>query len=242
MKIYFKYEIDLVQLKVVNMVEFLTTSGINASVQTIIRKAKQKLVLVSPYLKLPKILLERLQNADERIKEIVIVYGKDELNLNEWNNVNKLKNLSLYFYKDLHAKCYYNENSMIISSMNLHDYSIQANREMGVLIEYKEDITLYEEAEHEVQEIIRNSELVKRKIESKSIEKIEYTKKNGFCIDCKERIPLNSDKPYCYTCFMIWNFHRDPEVEESFCHQCGLIYKSTILKPLCISCYKQSIV
>ena len=39
----------------------------------------------------------------------------------------------LYFSKNLHAKCYLNEKKMIITSMNLYEFSQVNNREMAFL-------------------------------------------------------------------------------------------------------------
>jgi len=67
------------------MAEFLTTSGTSHHIENIIMEAKQKLLLVSPYLKLSKTLHERLKDASERGVKIKIIYGKDELKPNESN-------------------------------------------------------------------------------------------------------------------------------------------------------------
>ena len=77
------------------MLQFLTTAGVNSAIETIIRKASKRLVLVSPYLQLSQILLERLQNADERVEEIIYIYGKIKLNDEEWKKIIKLKKLKM---------------------------------------------------------------------------------------------------------------------------------------------------
>ena len=45
------------------MAKFLTTSVVTHEVENIIKEAKKKLVLISPYLQINKMLLERLQIA-----------------------------------------------------------------------------------------------------------------------------------------------------------------------------------
>ena len=75
------------------MAKFLTTSGTSHFIEEIIRTAKRKLILVSPYLKISKTLHERLADATNRGVEIVVVYGKDELKPNERNALAKLSGL-----------------------------------------------------------------------------------------------------------------------------------------------------
>lgn len=230
------------------MVQFLTTTGISNAIETIIRKAENKLVLVSPYLQLSQIFLERIQNADERVNEIILIYGKDNLDKNEWKKITQLKKLRLYFYENLHAKCYFNDTMMVITSMNLYEHSIQINREMGVLITRDDivDSVLYNEAFLEIQEIIKNSELklpekgeavTKKSIEEK-IEQSENIKqdKKGYCLRCKEIIPLNSEKPYCIDCYKVWKEFYNLSYIEFYCHKCGQNYKSIMNKPLCPIC------
>ena len=70
-----------------------------------------------------------------------------------------MKNLELRFCENLHAKCYFNENLMVLTSMNLHQFSQSNNREMGVLIkcEDKNDEELFLNAKKEANLIINAS-------------------------------------------------------------------------------------
>lgn len=116
------------------MAEFLTTSGTSHELENIIIDSKKKLTLVSPYLQLSKTFHQRLKDASNRGVKIVIIYGKDELKPNERNSLAELRNVELYYFENLHAKCYFNEDRMIITSMNMYEFSEKNNREMGVLI------------------------------------------------------------------------------------------------------------
>lgn len=144
------------------MAEFLRTSGISHYIEEIIIKAQEKLVIVSPYLKLSENLFERLKEKDTENIEVIFVYGKNELNEYEKRKLDSFKNLSLYFYKNLHAKCYYNESKMLITSMNLHEFSERNNREMGVYIDKINDSEIFEEAEQESSSIIKAAILEKK--------------------------------------------------------------------------------
>ena len=63
--------------------------------------------------------------------------------------------------------------------------------------------------------------------------------KVGFCIRDKASIPANPIKPYCERCFRSWNRYKDPEYEEKHCHICGKENDSTMVKPLCLPCYRR---
>jgi hypothetical protein len=137
--------------------KFLTTYLVASELETIIKEAKKELTLVTPYLNIPNILFQRLQSAAARGVMITIIYGKSELRNNEENRIKTLPGLELYFFKNLHAKCYFSERAMIISSMNLYDYSEKNNREMGILINRGNKI--YKDATEETLDIKALSEL-----------------------------------------------------------------------------------
>ena len=61
------------------MAKFLTTNGISLKIEDIIKGAKKKLILVSPYLQISKTFYERLKDATNKGVVIKIIYGKDNL-------------------------------------------------------------------------------------------------------------------------------------------------------------------
>jgi len=251
------------------MAEFLTTKGTSYYLEDIIRNAKNELVLISPFLQISKTLLERLKDADRQNVKIILIYGKDELKPDEKSKLQQLANVSLYFSKDLHAKCYYNEESMVITSMNMYEFSENTNREMGVLIRAKDDEKVYNEAVKEAKSIldsaakdslIRNifGRVVK---EAKSIldsaakddsrkskptsktRTTSRTKKEGYCIRCKTSIPYNLDSPYCRDCWKKWKEggeNPDYRERDGKCHACGKPAPTSKAKPLCFSCLKKT--
>jgi len=116
------------------MAEFLTTTGAEHYIEDIVSNAHNRLVLICPYLKLSKTWLERLRDADRRNVKIFIVCGKEELKSDVRKQLQQLKNLELFFFENLHAKCYFNEERMVITSWNMYDSSHEKNREMGILL------------------------------------------------------------------------------------------------------------
>ena len=156
------------------MAEFLTTTGNSFYIEKIILNAREKLILVTPYLNLSKTLTERLIDADNQDISITIIYGKSELNKKEQAKLENLNNLELYFCENLHAKCYLNEHSMVITSMNLYEFSEKHNREMGIFITQADDKDIYDESLREIDSILSISELKKERIHApKPAEEIE---------------------------------------------------------------------
>lgn len=231
------------------MAEFLTTSGTSYNIENIIIEAKSKLVLVSPYLQISKTFYERLKDASNKNVVIKIIYGKDELKPNERNSLAELKNVELFFFQNLHAKCYFNENKMVITSMNMYEFSEKTNREMGVLINRNTDRELFEKAVNETFSILQSAEPQPLKkterqtiTESKSVTngqiKTKYKAQiRGYCIRCETRIDYNVDKPYCSDCFASWVQYENPDYKENVCHRCGEYETTSMNKPLDKNCY-----
>ena len=85
------------------MVEFLTTMQVASTIETIIRKAKSDLIIVSPYLRISDIFLERLEDAADKNVPMKIIFGKDELKEDEILKLQKISNLELFFCENLLA-------------------------------------------------------------------------------------------------------------------------------------------
>ncbi len=143
------------------MSKFLDTQSISSELLHLIKEAKEKVILVSPFLKVNIQIQERLrtQGNIENLKEITIIYGKSELKKTEISWMSNINNLELFEKKNLHAKCYINENKAIICSMNLYDFSQQNNIEMGILITKKDDPEAYKEMISEINNLKINGVL-----------------------------------------------------------------------------------
>jgi phosphatidylserine/phosphatidylglycerophosphate/cardiolipin synthase-like enzyme len=147
------------------MARFLNTSATNYFLEELIKNAKERLILISPFLKLNDRIKELLIDKDRLKIDVRIVYGKSELQPEEIRWLNELAYVRTSFCKNLHAKCYLNEELCIIGSLNLYEFSQVNNNEMGVLIERGLDFDLYKDAYEEAQRIIRISEEVRISLE-----------------------------------------------------------------------------
>jgi phosphatidylserine/phosphatidylglycerophosphate/cardiolipin synthase-like enzyme len=139
------------------MANFLNTSALNFLLEELIRTAKEELVLVSPYLKLNERVRELLRDRSGQV-DIRIIYGKKDLQPEERKWLAEQKRIRIGFCRNLHAKCYLNENYCIVTSMNLYDFSQVNNNEMGIGLHKSQDRSLYTDAYKEVQRLIRISE------------------------------------------------------------------------------------
>jgi phosphatidylserine/phosphatidylglycerophosphate/cardiolipin synthase-like enzyme len=156
------------------MAKFLNTSATNYYLEELIKNASDRLILISPFLKLNDRIKELLEDKDRLKIDVRIVYGKSELQPEEINWLKELSFVRTSFCKNLHAKCYMNESSCIISSLNLYEFSQVNNNEMGVFISRDDDPQMYRDSYEEAQRIIRISDEVRI-----SMEKVETTVVNS---------------------------------------------------------------
>jgi len=230
--------------------EFLTTKGIAASIEKIIRKAKDFIIIISPYVKIDKVYIERLYEAEQNNVKISLIFGKNDMQALEKEKFQIFRNLNIYFLDNLHAKCYMNENTALIASMNLYGYSEENNREMGVEVGKSENIKLYDDIKKESDSIIDSSQkydlgnkksplsFLKQIITSsenlsasnKNRKNDNLKKKNnkydresnfGYCIRCREKIELNINRPLCNNCYQSWARYENINYTETYCHKCG---------------------
>lgn len=245
------------------MAVFLTTRGTTSELEKIINNAGAGLALISPFIKIPDSLFQNLKAADQRGIKISIVYGKSQLEPETIKRLKELKNAKLYFLENLHAKCYFNEQSMVITSLNLYDYSEQNNREMGVLVTKQDDEAVFTEALREANMMIslatrsdfnlQVSEQSKKQTHPKNVEKTKSiwdrdlsevfssffgNSTNGFCIGCRAKIDYDEYKPYCPDCYGRWAQNKWQKAK--YCHYCGQTSTTSINKPVCRSCWEKT--
>ena len=236
------------------MAEFLTTAGTIHHMEQIITQAKRSLVFITPYVQISKNVFERLQDAANRKVKITFVYGKGDLNPDEYENLKQISGLKLFYFDNLHAKCYYSEDKLIITSMNLYEYSSK-NREMGILLDGVKDSELFGKAVQEAESIINNADQKrfgmygnidyftsdrKNEIVSNSKPSGNNTHSNkGVCIRCATNITLDGSRPYCGSCYSTWSQFSNPFYLENNCHGCGSRTATSMEKPFCYSCYKK---
>ncbi len=241
------------------MAKFLTTAGTISAIEEIINTARNNIVLISPYVKVPATLYQNLSQADVKGVSITMIYGKNKMmDLDVKRQLEKLKHCSIYFLENLHAKCYFNEDSMVITSMNLYDFSERNNREMGILLTLVEDSDIYNNTYDEYKRILGLSQVIPTGTRDTEPLHAEQTKqppkklihqesflrrpiselfgpKKGHCIRCGSRIDYDLNEPLCKECNSYVQ-PKDKTYKGVICFYCGKTTISTIANPLCDSC------
>lgn len=213
------------------MAKFINTRKAVSEIEDLIKHAEQKLILISPYLKLSKDFKELLTYRNSKDKITTVIFGKQELKPDEMSFLQGLRFVILKYNEDLHAKCYLNDDKMIITSLNLYSFSMANNKEMGVLINKNDpaDIQLYAEAMEEVDFINETSQRFDfgaSKTAAKSVAAAsEDSKKDsnllGYCIRTGVKIPFNIERPFSVEAYKKWNEYGDKDYKEKFCHFSG---------------------
>jgi hypothetical protein len=121
------------------MSHFLNREKFNFWIPKLITLADEEVILIVPYIQTSDTILKALQKANKDNKRIVIVYRENKLSDKEKGKLLALDNLDLLHHPNIHCKCYYNGDLLIIGSMNLYEYSEKNNREMGVIFSDLED-------------------------------------------------------------------------------------------------------
>lgn len=147
------------------MAKFLNTSATNYFLEELIKNARERVILISPFLKLNDRVKELLADKNRLKIDVRIIYGKSELQPEEIRWLNDLTYVRTSFCKNLHAKCYLSEDLCIITSLNLYEFSQINNNEMGILLRRDDDADLYRDAYEEAQRIIRISDEVRISME-----------------------------------------------------------------------------
>jgi phosphatidylserine/phosphatidylglycerophosphate/cardiolipin synthase-like enzyme len=139
------------------MAKFLNTSATSYYLEELIKSARLRLVLISPYLKLNDRVRELLRDTQYGGFSVQILYGKKELPPGELAWLKDHPHIQTRFCKNLHAKCYLNEEACIITSLNLYDFSQVNNNEMGILLKRKSEPELYQQVIDEADRLLRIS-------------------------------------------------------------------------------------
>jgi hypothetical protein len=111
--------------------------------EIVIRGAESKLLLVSPYIRLHHRTADALKSLKARPEvRVTVCFGKadgvyaksfhpDALEL-----LKELPNVRIVYEERLHAKYYGNDEASLITSMNLYDFSIDNNIEVGIVADH----------------------------------------------------------------------------------------------------------
>ena len=218
--------------------KFLTSRQISAEIDQMIKEAKNFLILISPFVRVPEDFVGRLREALSRNVNVLLVFGKENLKELEKAKLSKLDKLTLMYLENLHAKCSLNEKSAVVGSMNLHEGS-ERNREMAIAIPRGHN--LYQEIAEEANSIIQDAErFALRERPVMRITRSFAGTKEGTCIRCQGSIAFSPERPFCRQCYAEWSLFFNYTYPEKFCHRCRKKAQTSMSRPLCIDCYKST--
>ncbi len=231
----------------------LTIHQIPGEIINLIEDTKEFCFLITPYFRPWAILQRALEKAAKLEKKIVFVFRKDEVRVEQVNELKRL-GFDIHFVDRLHTKLYLNERSAIISSMNLYDSSKEFNYEIGYRITNTLEVKRIKEEvidkdifgiDSEIQipgrytMSIENQrkEKVNNETKIKTGNTVKGNSTTGHCIRCGSDIRFNPNAPYCINCFQSYSYWNNPDFEEKYCHACGNESSTSMNKPLCFSCF-----
>lgn len=244
------------------MAEIITAKGTGFFIEKVIRGARERIVLISPYLKVQKLYLDELKSAANKGIRVTVLFREEEAKPDQLDALKEIKNVELFCLSELHAKCYFNEHRFVLTSMNLHDHSERNNKELGIMLEQGIDEALFKQAWDNALRILETGRRlhagplkapsairpVSKEGKPKSRSPIaafvnglvDGMRNGAYCIRCSDRIPFDMDKPLCITCYREWAQWKNMDYKEVYCHECGEERATSFSKPLCRSCYTKS--
>ena len=120
--------------------KFLFGNQLIAELENLIKNSKSNLLLISPYIDLDErmkdVLNEKLNDTDFNLK---VLFGKNSDDIfksiknDSLDFFKKFPNIEIRYNKRLHAKFYQNDHNCLITSLNLYNFSLANNIEVGVL-------------------------------------------------------------------------------------------------------------
>lgn len=144
------------------MVQFLNTQAAYSEIENIVNRAEHKLVMMSPSIQINRTLLQKIFHASEhRNINVSLICRTNDIKPEEVAAINQINRLEVFDLPNLHANCIFNEKSMVISSLNLFDYSQINNRDMGALITFDKDPGAFAAAVNETEYMMQLATLVK---------------------------------------------------------------------------------
>lgn len=215
------------------MPEILFAKVIASKLEQIIDEARSVVILISPYVQVDNRIADKLKYAAERGVSIVLLHRPRELKNEALQLFNELSNCETVPIRNLHTKCYLNDqSSVLMCSMNLYKYSEKNNWEMGVYFDFRneEEITSYQKIYSEI------TAMLNLNLDDKESEKIMEALGRLFPIQYIDGYIIVDGKRYTKEEFK--KIHQSLNVKTGYCIKCGSQIDYFPLHPYCLKCFK----
>ena len=219
-------------------------SDVATTVLRIFDDAKEYVVAVSPWLHLWGHAKNAIRKAKKRQVDIFFVIRKDDsYRDNREADLKWLReqDVRVFLVEGLHAKIYFNEETVLLSSMNLLTGSSRNSLEVACTLIDRES---QGQVRHYVKQSVIGiaSEVSAHPSASQDVGvtktgSIQTLKLQGFCLRCKKPISFNESKPLCPPCYKEWAHWKNPDYMEKFCHKCGSLSVTSFSNPTCYPCF-----
>jgi phosphatidylserine/phosphatidylglycerophosphate/cardiolipin synthase-like enzyme len=228
------------------MIKFLDGDAITAKIIQTIRESDVYLTLISPYIKLSGKIKSELTYLCKNRPQVTIevVFGKNDKNPDrslsneDFEFLKTLPNIRISYVKELHAKIYCSEDRLMLSSLNLHEFSQAYNYEAAFVIENSKSIIgsfvnpktdqAWNEALAFVDQVIESSTPVYHK------GKVYETSWLGFSTKAIEEYDEDNSESFFNKPATVNNIIK----QEGFCIRTGVSIPFNIKSPYCATAYK----
>ena len=224
---------------------------ITQRVENILEEARQRVIFVTPYLRLWGHLKTNIEQAVKKGVDVrfLIRQDRDQVRAEDvdWLRSHKVTVLEI---AGLHAKIYMNEQTLLVSSMNITESSTNNSYEVALEVEDAlQDKALREYVSSKLMSMASSQPTPARaktaltwaKAAVKTVTGRDRPSDmgRGRCIRCHAVIEFNDLRPLCEKDYQIWNVFANGEYQEQYCHSCGREAAVTYSRPLCPTCYRK---
>jgi phosphatidylserine/phosphatidylglycerophosphate/cardiolipin synthase-like enzyme len=211
----------------------------------IVQEAQQYVIITTPYLKLWRHAQTALSLAVRRDIKVTVIVRSENGALQDVDDLTWLlsNGIEVGAAEYLHAKIYLNEHQVMLSSMNLTEFSTKNSLEIALLV-------LDDQAQRQVRDYVTGTLMqLAVPVSASPAEPTPQTvsgptddyspRELGHCIRCDQPIPPNPLKPLCDECYDVWAEYSNEEYSERYCHACGRPEEVTYARPLCRVCFRR---
>jgi len=204
---------------------FLENQNCAEEIHRIIENANSELTIITPFIDLGPRMKGSFNIArDKGVRIKLITRWKTKLAAKDEKELAFFTELGaeIMFVERLHSKLFLNENSGVLSSMNMLDGSAHHSQEIGIFTNDTVLVTSFKAYAERLERSAMPDQYAPAQSTAKNApSQKKKQQKSGYCIRTGEKIPFNIKTPFNKKSFASWNRYKNPEFAEKFCHFSG---------------------